>query len=57
MFIVANGKRVEEFQKKMQYSAFDSLTHPFCRVNFLDYEALAKQYENTIQLSLSPIVL
>lgn len=57
MFIVANGKRVEEFQKKMQYSAFDSLTHPFCRVNFLDYEALVKQYENTIQLSQSPIVL
>lgn len=42
MFIVADRKRKEEFEIKLNYAALKEIK---TRVNFLDYEALTKQYE------------
>lgn len=51
MYIVANGKRKEEYLKKIHYSAFSSLLNPVCRVEFKDYESLIKQYELAVEMS------
>lgn len=51
MYIVANGKRKEEYLKKIHYSAFSSLLNPGCRVEFIDYESLIRQYELTVEMS------
>jgi len=51
MYIIANGKRQEEYLKKIQYSAFTSLIKPRSRVAFIDYESLVKQYELAIEMS------
>lgn len=42
MFIVADKKRKEEFERKKNYAAFREIKD---RVKFLDYETLTKQYE------------
>lgn len=46
MFIVADKRRKEEFQTKINYAALKDIKS---RVQFLDYEALTKQYEQTIE--------
>jgi len=51
MYIVADGKRQEEYLKKIQYSAFTSLTKPRGRVFFIDYESLINQYELAVKMS------
>lgn len=46
MIIVADKVRKEEYENKIKYSSFKAIHK---RVNFLDYEALTKQYENLIE--------
>lgn len=54
MFIVADKLRKDEFDKKLNYSALTEIRN---RVNFLDYETLTKQYEQTIEKSQFTIIL
>ncbi len=46
MIIVADRLRQTEFEKKLNYSALKDIKS---RVRFLDYDALAKQYERIIE--------
>lgn len=46
MFIVADKKRKTEFETKLSYAALKDIKS---RVQFLDYETLTKQYEQTIE--------
>ena len=46
MFIVADKMRKVEFEQKRNYAALKDIK---ARVQFLDYETLAKQYEQTIE--------
>ncbi len=48
MFIVADNKRMNEFDKKLHYGAFKELVDNK-RVKFLSYEALNKLYNQTIK--------
>jgi hypothetical protein len=48
MVIVADISRKSEYENKIKYSSFKNLSDKK-RVEFLDYEALNKQYENIIQ--------
>ena len=48
MVIVADAKRRDEFQTKIDYSSFDSLRKNN-RVGFLSYDALTKQYEQELE--------
>lgn len=48
MFIVADKKREDEFNRKMNYDAFHSLRENN-RVNFIDYDSLNKYYNQIIQ--------
>lgn len=49
MVIVADIKRKQEYLRKINYSAFNSLLHPINRVKFLSYDDLCKQYEFEIE--------
>jgi len=46
MIIVADGKHKSEYEKKIKFSSFKEISY---RVEFLDYEALNKQYEFLIE--------
>ncbi|MBI3583598.1 MAG: hypothetical protein HY096_06555 [Nitrospinae bacterium] len=48
MVVVADTSKKKEYESKIKYSSFKNLTENN-RVQFLDYEALNKQYENLIQ--------
>ena len=48
MFIVADKKRKEEYERKIHYQAFKPLVEND-RVHFLDYEMLHKIYNQTIE--------
>lgn len=54
MFIVADQKRKEEFEKKISFSALKDIKS---RVHFLDYETLTKQYEQTIESTHFLVIL
>ncbi len=56
MVIVADKKRREEFDSKIKYSSFKELCMNK-RVNFLDYDALTKQYEQEIEKKALDFVL
>ena len=49
MIIVAEKKRISEFNHKLSYSAFSKLQKEK-RIDFLDYERLVKIYEHKIEL-------
>ena len=48
MFIVADKKRKEEYERKIHYQAFKPLLEND-RIHFLDYETLHKIYNQTIE--------
>lgn len=48
MYIVADKRRKEEYERKIHYQAFKPLVENN-RVQFLDYEALNKQYMVTVE--------
>src|ERR1035437_5463054 len=48
MVIVADKLRKSEYENKIKYSSFKTLSYKK-RVEFLDYETLNKQYENILQ--------
>jgi len=54
MFIVADRKRKIEFETKLNYAALKDIKS---RVQFLDYETLTKQYEQTIESSKLSVVI
>lgn len=56
MFIVADGKRMNEFENKLHYSAFKELVNNK-RVKFLSYEMLNKLYNQTIESQKNPIFI
>lgn len=56
MFIVADNKRREEFEKKLHYSAFKDLVNNK-RVSFLSYDLLNKIYNQAIENKRNPVFL
>ena len=57
MFIVADEKRHSEFDKKIEYSAFENLRKEK-RVKFLSYSDLERQYRQTLELqSVQTLIL
>lgn len=56
MFIVADNKRMDEFEKKLHYGAFKELVNNK-RVKFLSYDALNKLYNQTIENQKNPIFI
>jgi hypothetical protein len=54
MFIVADKKREGEFKTKLNYAALKDIKS---RVQFLDYETLTKQYEQTIESTKFSVVI
>lgn len=56
MFIVADNKRMDEFEKKLHYCAFKELVNNK-RVKFLSYDSLNKQYNIAIESKQNPIFL
>lgn len=48
MFIVADNHRRDEYERKLNYSAFSTLRERK-RVNFLSYVSLVKQYEQAVE--------
>lgn len=54
MFIVADKLRREEFESKKNYAGLKDIRD---RVQFLDYEALSKQYEQTIENTQFPVII
>ncbi len=56
MFIVADNKRMDEFEKKLHYRAFKELVDNK-RVRFLSYDALHKQYNMAIESKRNSIFL
>ena len=56
MIIVADQHRKTEFQSKLAYTAFKDLRESK-RVDFLDYDSLIKQYEDTIKKNTYGIIL
>lgn len=54
MFIVADKLRKNEFEKKRNFSALKDIKS---RVEFLDYDSLIKQYEQTIENSQLLVVI
>ena len=56
MFIVADGRRMAEFEKKLHYGAFKELVDNR-RVGFLSYDALHKLYSRTIESQRNPVPL
>ena len=53
MYIVADKRRKEEYERKIHYQAFKPLVENN-RVQFLDYEALNKQYMLTVENKKTP---
>lgn len=49
MFIVADEKRHDEYDKKLGYSSFEKMKNAK-RVKFLSYDELERQYRQTIEL-------
>jgi hypothetical protein len=49
MFIVADEKRYEEYDKKLSYSSFSKMKQNK-RVSFLSYDDLEKQYNQAVVL-------
>ena len=49
MFIVADEKRYEEYEKKFSYTSFSKMKNEK-RVAFLSYDELERQYRQTIEL-------
>ena len=49
MFIVADEKRHEEYEKKLNYTSFSKMKNNK-RVAFLSYDELERQYRQTIEL-------
>ena len=49
MFIVADERRHEEYNKKLGYSSFAKMKNDK-RVEFLSYDELERQYRQTIEL-------
>ena len=49
MFIVADEKRHEEYNKKLGYTSFSKMKQDK-RVEFLSYDELERQYRQTIEL-------
>ena len=49
MFIVADEKRYEEYEKKLSYTSFSKMKNEK-RVAFLSYDELERQYRQTIEL-------
>ena len=45
MLIVADEKRHEEYERKLNKQIFKRLREPRPRVEFLDYKSLEKQYD------------
>ena len=57
MFIVADEKRHEEYDKKMSYNSFSKMKNDK-RVAFLSYDELERQYRQTIELqSIHTVIL
>ncbi len=56
MIIVADKCRKNEFESKLKYAAFTELLQNK-RVAFLDYDALIKQYERTIEENTYGVIL
>jgi hypothetical protein len=54
MIIVADKKRKVEFETKINYAGLKDIK---ARVQFLDYEALTKQYEQTIEISKFSVLI
>ena len=54
MIIVADKKRKSEFETKINYAGLKDIKS---RVHFLDYEALTKQYEQTIEISKFSVLI
>lgn len=54
MYIVADRKRRIEFETKINYAGLKDIKP---RVQFLDYEALTKQYEQTIESSKFSVLI
>ena len=57
MFIVADEKRHEEYDKKLSYNSFSKMKNDK-RVVFLSYDELERQYRQTIELqSIHTVIL
>ena len=57
MFIVADEKHHEEYDKKMSYNSFSKMKNDK-RVAFLSYDELERQYRQTIELqSIHTVIL
>ena len=57
MFIVADEKRHEEYDKKLSYNSFSKMKNDK-RVAFLSYDELERQYRQTIELqSIHTVIL
>ncbi len=57
MFIVADEKRHEEYNKKLNYTSFSKMKQNK-RVEFLNYDELERQYRQTIELqSIQTLIL
>lgn len=54
MIIVADKIRREEFESKINYTAFENIKS---NVEFLDYETLTKQYEKAIEIKNFSIII
>jgi hypothetical protein len=54
MFIVAHTKRRNEYEAKLNYSAFEDIKS---RVKFVDYDRLVKEYEHAVETSQTETVL
>lgn len=56
MFIVADNRRMNEFEKKLHYGAFKELEKNK-RVNFLSYDSLDKLYGQIVGSRRNPMIL
>ncbi len=56
MFIVADSKRMDEYNKKLHYGAFKELVKNK-RVSFLSYDSLNTLYNQTIENRKNPTIL
>ncbi len=54
MVIVADEHRLNEYKQKLSRTAFDAIKN---RVNFLDYQALVKDYEHEVLKASQPFSL
>jgi hypothetical protein len=54
MLIVSDASRQKEYAQKIKYSSFRDIAE---RVQFLDYDSLAKQHERAVECSLASVTL